>query len=58
MNYTIRVGNDYVGYAEYICTLSAMTPLPIVDPLLIGGIAIAVVVIIIPIVYLKTRPST
>ena len=58
VNYTIRVGNDYVGYAEYICTLSGMAPLPIVDPLLIGGIAIAVVVIIIPIVYLKTRPST
>jgi len=58
VNYTIRVGNDYVGYAEYICTLSGMTPLPAVDPLLIGGIAIAVVIIIVPIVYLKTRPST
>ncbi|MHA1576699.1 MAG: hypothetical protein ACTSU3_05000, partial [Candidatus Thorarchaeota archaeon] len=58
VNYTIRVGNDYVGYAEYICTLSSgVEPPPIVDPLLIGGIAIAVVIVIVPIAYLKTRPS-
>lgn len=57
VNYTVKVGNEYVGYAEYICTLSGMEPLPIVDPLLIGGIAIAVVIVIVPIVYLKTRTS-
>jgi len=57
-NYSIRIGNDYVGYAEYICTLSGVTPPFIMDPLLIGGIAIAVVIIIVPIVYLKTRTPT
>ncbi len=52
-NTTFRIGNEFSGYQRFLVSFVGDTFL--LDPLLIGGISIAVVAIVIVVVYLIRR---
>ncbi|MFW9910774.1 MAG: hypothetical protein ACFFEF_19635, partial [Candidatus Thorarchaeota archaeon] len=47
-NITFRIGNEFTGYSRFIISFVDSGPL---DPLIIGGVTIAIVAVVVAIVY-------